>query len=115
ALPRRSSRNGRRFAGVAVFAIHLAASPPVLSHMAPWESETFCVEKAGLDAALGSIDRDKLNPLGSSLAAGHPFAATGGRIIATTAKHLKTTGKKRSLVSICAAGGQGLTAIVEAA
>ncbi|HHX46115.1 MAG TPA: acetyl-CoA C-acyltransferase, partial [Brevibacterium sp.] len=53
--------------------------------------------------------------LGSSLAAGHPFAATGGRIIATTAKYLKTTGKKRSLVSICAAGGQGLTAIVEAA
>ena len=67
------------------------------------------------DAALGTIDRDKLNPLGSSLAAGHPFAATGGRIIASTAKHLKTTGKKRSLVSICAAGGQGLTAIVEAA
>src|SRR5699024_633263 len=94
---------------------HTTLFRSALSHMAAWESEKFCVEKAGLDAALGSIDRDKLNPLGSSLAAGHPFAATGGRIIATTAKHLKTTGKKRSLVSICAAGGQGLTAIVEAA
>src|SRR5699024_11834844 len=100
---------------VDVLDTHEAFPSTVLSLMAAWESETFCVEKSGLDAALGSIDRDKLNPLGSSLAAGHPFAATGGRIIATTAKHLKTTGKKRSLVSICAAGGQGLTAIVEAA
>src|SRR5699024_12825850 len=94
---------------------HRAVASTVPPHRAAWQSEKFCVEKAGLDAARGSIDRDKLNPLGSSLAAGHPYAATGGRSIATTAKHLKTTGKKRSLVSIRAAGGQGLTALAEAA
>lgn len=115
AVPRLLARNGLTFDDFDVFEIHEAFASTVLSHMAAWESEEFCREKAGLDSALGSIDRDKLNPLGSSLAAGHPFAATGGRIIASTAKHLKTTGKKRSLVSICAAGGQGLTAIVEAA
>ena len=112
AVPRLLARNGLTFDDFDVFEIHEAFASTVLSHLAAWESEEFCTEKAGLDKALGPIDRDKLNPLGSSLAAGHPFAATGGRIIASTAKHLKTTGKKRSLVSICAAGGQGLTAIV---
>jgi acetyl-CoA C-acetyltransferase len=115
AVPRLLARNGLTFDDFDAFEIHEAFASTVLSHMAAWESEEFCRDKVGLDHALGSIDRDKLNPLGSSLAAGHPFAATGGRIIATTAKYLKTTGKKRSLVSICAAGGQGLTAIVEAA
>lgn len=114
AVPRLLARNGLTFDDFDVFEIHEAFASTVLCHMAAWESEEFCREKAGLDKALGSIDRAKLNPLGSSLAAGHPFAATGGRIIASTAKHLKLTGKKRSLVSICAAGGQGLTAIVEA-
>ncbi|MCF2571403.1 acetyl-CoA C-acetyltransferase [Brevibacterium sp. UCMA 11754] len=114
AVPRLLARNGLTFDDFDVFEIHEAFASTVLCHMAAWESEEFCREKAGLDKALGSIDRSKLNPLGSSLAAGHPFAATGGRIIASTAKHLKLTGKKRSLVSICAAGGQGLTAIVEA-
>lgn len=115
AVPRLLARNGLTFSDFDVFEIHEAFASTVLSHLAAWESEEFCRDKAGLDQALGPIDRSKLNPLGSSLAAGHPFAATGGRIIATTAKHLKLTGKKRSLVSICAAGGQGLTAIVEAA
>ncbi|SMY02279.1 MULTISPECIES: acetyl-CoA C-acetyltransferase [unclassified Brevibacterium] len=115
AVPRLLARNGLTFEDFDAFEIHEAFASTVLSHLAAWESEKFCREKAGLDGALGSIDRAKLNPLGSSLAAGHPFAATGGRIIASTAKYLKLTGKKRSLVSICAAGGQGLTAIVEAA
>lgn len=115
AVPRLLARNGLTFADFDVFEIHEAFASTVLSHLAAWESEEFCRDKVGLDGALGTIDRTKLNPLGSSLAAGHPFAATGGRIIASTAKYLKTTGKKRSLVSICAAGGQGLTAIVEAA
>lgn len=114
-VPRLLARNGLTFADFDVFEIHEAFASTVLSHLAAWESEEFCRDKVGLDGALGTIDRTKLNPLGSSLAAGHPFAATGGRIIASTAKYLKTTGKKRSLVSICAAGGQGLTAIVEAA
>ncbi|MBM6592016.1 acetyl-CoA C-acetyltransferase [Brevibacterium sp. RIT 803] len=115
AVPRLLARNGLTFEDFDVFEIHEAFASTVLAHLAAWESEEFCRNKAGLDGALGSIDRAKLNPLGSSLAAGHPFAATGGRIIASTAKYLKLTGKKRSLVSICAAGGQGLTAIVEAA
>lgn len=115
AVPRLLARNNLTFEDFDVFEIHEAFASTVLAHLAAWESEEFCIEKAGLDGALGTIDRTKLNPLGSSLAAGHPFAATGGRIIASTAKYLKQTGKKRSLVSICAAGGQGLTAIVEAA
>ena len=86
-----------------------------------WESEEYCKERLGLDAALGSIDRSKLNVNGSSLAAGHPFAATGGRILAQTAKQLaeqkaerKGSGPVRALISICAAGGQGVAAILEA-
>ncbi|MCT1873236.1 acetyl-CoA C-acetyltransferase [Brevibacterium luteolum] len=114
AVPRLLARNGLTFADFDFFEIHEAFASTVLCHLAAWESEKFCRERLGLDGALGSIDRTKLNPNGSSLAAGHPFAATGGRIIATAAKHLKETGGTRALISICAAGGQGLTAILEA-
>ncbi len=114
AVPRLLARNGLTFADFDFLEIHEAFASTVLCHLAAWESEEFCRERLGLDGALGSIDRTKLNPNGSSLAAGHPFAATGGRIIATAAKHLKETGGTRALVSICAAGGQGLTAILEA-
>ena len=72
-----------------------------------------CTLKAWEDDDLGAIDRSKLNVAGSSLAAGHPFAATGGRILATAAKLLAERGSGRALVSICAAGGQGVVAIVE--
>ena len=85
----------------------------MLSTLAAWEDETFCRERLGLDAPLGSIDRAKLNVNGSSLAAGHPFAATGGRILASAAKQLEENGGGRTLISICAAGGQGVTAIIE--
>lgn len=114
AVPRLLARNGLTFADFDFYEIHEAFASTVLCHLAAWESEEFCRERLGLDGALGSIDRTKLNPNGSSLAAGHPFAATGGRIIATAAKHLKETGGTRALISICAAGGQGLTAILEA-
>ena len=114
AVPRLLARNGLTFADFDVFEIHEAFASTVLTHLAAWESEEFCREKLGLDAPLGTIDRDRLNPNGSSLAAGHPFAATGGRIVASVAKHLHETGGTRALVSICAAGGQGLTAIIEA-
>lgn len=114
AVPRLLARNGLTLQDFDVYEIHEAFAATVLTHLAAWESEEFCTTKLGLPGALGSIDREKLNPLGSSLAAGHPFAATGGRIIASVAKHLEETGKKRALVSICAAGGQGLAAIVEA-
>jgi acetyl-CoA C-acetyltransferase len=79
-----------------------------------WADRTFCVERLGLDEPLGRIDTDKLNVNGSSLAAGHPFGATGARIVATLAKLLHERGSGRGLISICAAGGQGVAAIVEA-
>jgi len=85
----------------------------VLCTLKAWESEAFCRERLGLPAALGAIDRAKLNVVGSSLALGHPFAATGARILATLAKLLATRGGRRGLVSICTAGGMGVTAIVE--
>jgi len=78
-----------------------------------WQDEAYCKEKLGLDKALGAIDLSKLNINGSSLAAGHPFAATGGRIVATLAKMLNQKGSGRGLISICAAGGQGVVAILE--
>ena len=102
-----------------LFRSHEAFASVVLATLAALESEEYCKERLGLDSALGRIDRTKLNVNGSSLAAGHPFAATGGRIVAQLAKQLaekkKETGQPvRGLISICAAGGQGVTAILEA-
>ena len=86
----------------------------MLSTLKAWEDPVFCKERLGLDAPLGSIDRAKLNVNGSSLAAGHPFAATGGRIVNALAKLLaETRAPGRGLISICAAGGQGVVAILE--
>ena len=81
--------------------------------MRAWESEDYCKNRLGRSAALGSIDPAKLNVNGSSLATGHPFAATGARIIATLAKMLEQKGSGRGLISICTAGGMGVTAILE--
>ena len=107
------TRNNLTFDDFDFIEIHEAFASQVLATLKAWEDEQFCRDKLGLDGALGSIDRAKLNPKGSSLAAGHPFAATGGRILATTAKMLDEKGSGRSLISICAAGGQGVVAIVE--
>ncbi len=96
------------------YEIHEAFAAQTLATMAAWESEAFCKEKLGRDAAMGSIDTDKLNVNGSSLAVGHPFAATGARIVATLAKLLANKGSGRGLISICTAGGMGVTAILEA-
>ncbi|KPW19220.1 Acetyl-CoA acetyltransferase [Pseudomonas syringae pv. aceris] len=85
----------------------------MLCTLKAWEDADYCKTRLGLDAPLGSIDRSKLNVKGSSLAAGHPFAATGGRIVANLAKLLDAAGSGRGLISICAAGGQGVTAILE--
>ncbi len=95
------------------YEIHEAFAAQVLCTLKAWESEEFCKTKLGLDGALGSIDRSKLNVVGSSLALGHPFAATGARIVATAAKLLKEKGQGRALISICTAGGMGVAAIVE--
>ncbi len=85
----------------------------MLCTLRAWESEDYCRNRLGLSGALGGIDPAKINPLGSSLAAGHPFAATGARIIGTVAKELAERGGGRALVSICTAGGMGVVAIVE--
>ena len=114
AVPRLLARHGLSFDDFDFFEIHEAFAGTVLSTLAAWEDEEFCRTRLGLDAPLGSIDRSKLNVNGSSLAAGHPFAATGGRIVASLAKMLHEKGSGRGLISICAAGGQGLVAILEA-
>ncbi len=113
AVPRMLERAGLTLQDFDFYEIHEAFASQVLSTMAAWEDESFCKQRLGLDAPLGSIDRSKLNVNGSSLAAGHPFAATGGRILATAAKLLDQKGSGRALISICAAGGQGVTCILE--
>ena len=96
-----------------IYEIHEAFAAQVLCTLRAWESEDYCRSRLGLDAPLGRIDPAKINPVGSSLAAGHPFAATGARIVATAAKQLKERGGGRALVSICTAGGMGVVAILE--
>lgn len=119
AVPRMLARNGLTLQDFDFYEIHEAFASVVLATLAAWESEEYCKERLGLDQALGSIDKSKLNVNGSSLAAGHPFAATGGRIVAQLAKQLaekkaETGQPVRGLISVCAAGGQGVTAILEA-
>ncbi|WP_227671376.1 acetyl-CoA C-acetyltransferase [Psychrobacter sp. 72-O-c] len=113
AVPRMLERAGLSLQDFDFYEIHEAFASQVLSTLTAWEDDTFCQERLGLDSPLGSIDRSKLNVNGSSLAAGHPFAATGGRILATAAKLLDQKGSGRALISICAAGGQGVTCILE--
>jgi acetyl-CoA C-acetyltransferase len=115
AIPRLLERNGLTLQDFDFYEIHEAFASTVLVTLAAWESETFCRERLGLAEPLGAVDRSRLNVVGSSLAAGHPFAATGGRIVATLAKLLHGKGTGRGLISICAAGGQGVVAILEAA
>jgi acetyl-CoA C-acetyltransferase len=113
AMPRMLQRAGLRLQDFDFYEIHEAFASQVLVTLKAWEDPVFCKERLGLDAPLGGIDRTKLNVAGSSLAAGHPFAATGGRIMATLAALLAEKGSGRGLISICAAGGQGITAILE--
>jgi acetyl-CoA C-acetyltransferase len=113
AVPRLLARNGLTLDDFDFFEIHEAFASQVLATLKAWEDPIFCKERLGLDAPLGTLDRSKLNVKGSSLAAGHPFAATGGRIVANLAKLLDAKGSGRGLISICAAGGQGVTAILE--
>ena len=119
AVPRLLARNNLSLQDFDFYEIHEAFASVVLAQLQAWESEDYCKERLGLDQPLGSIDRSKLNVNGSSIATGHPFAATGGRIVAQLAKQLaekkKETGKTvRGLISICAAGGQGVVVILEA-
>ncbi len=98
-----------------LYEIHEAFAAQVLCTLRAWEDPDYCKTVLGRESPLGSIDRTKLNPKGSSLAYGHPFAATGARILGLTAKELATEMKQRALISVCTAGGQGVAAIVERA
>ena len=106
-------RNGLTLQDFDYYEIHEAFAAQVLCTLKAWETESFCRDRLGWDGALGSIDRAKLNVVGSSLALGHPFAATGARIVATAAKLLAEKGKGRALISVCTAGGMGVVAILE--
>ena len=116
ALPRLLERQGMALQDFDLVEIHEAFASTVLATLAAWEDVEFCRDRLGLSAPIGALDRSRLNVGGSSLAAGHPFAATGGRIVASLAKLLQEKGSgSRGLISICAAGGQGVMAILEAA
>jgi acetyl-CoA C-acetyltransferase len=113
AVPRMLARAGLCLQDFDYYEIHEAFAAQVLCTLKAWEDATYCRERLGLDQPLGSIDPQRLNVLGSSLATGHPFAATGARIVASLAKLLAQRGHGRGLISICAAGGQGVVAILE--
>jgi acetyl-CoA C-acetyltransferase len=112
AVPQMLDRAGMKLQDFDIYEIHEAFAAQVLCTLKAWESDDYCRQKLGR-AALGSIDRRKMNPKGSSVALGHPFAATGARIVAMLAKQLAERGSGRGLISICTAGGMGVTAMLE--
>jgi acetyl-CoA C-acetyltransferase len=114
AMPAMLDRAGLTLQDFDYYEIHEAFAAQVLCTLKAWEDAGFCKEKLGREAPLGAIDRARLNVNGGSLAAAHPFAATGGRIVAGLAKQLHEDGSGRGVISICAAGGQGVVAILEA-
>jgi acetyl-CoA C-acetyltransferase len=113
AVPRMLARAGLGLGDFDFYEIHEAFASQVLATLEAWQDPEFGKGRLGLDGAFGTVDRNRLNVNGSSLAVGHPFAATGGRIVATLAKLLAERGSGRGLISICAVGGQGVTAILE--
>ena len=113
AVPRMLDRAGLELQDFDIYEVHEAFAAQVLCTLKAWESEDYCKNRLKRNHALGRINRSKLNPKGSSVALGHPFAATGARIVATLAKQLAERGSGRGLISICAAGGMGVTAILE--
>ena len=113
AVPKMLKRANLSLQDFDFYEVHEAFAAQALCTFKAWESEDFCKTKLGLDSALGSIPKDKLNVAGGSLALGHPFAATGARIVTSLAKLLNEKGRGRGLISICTAGGMGVTAIIE--
>ena len=113
AMARMLDRIGSGLGEFDLYEIHEAFAAQVLCTLKAWEDPAFCRDRLGRDEPLGAIDRERLNVNGGSLAAGHPFAATGGRIVASLAKELHERGSGRGLISICAAGGQGVVAALE--
>jgi acetyl-CoA C-acetyltransferase len=115
AMPRLLDRVGMALADFDLYEIHEAFAAQVLCTLRAWEDPAFCRERLGREQPLGAIDRERLNVNGGSLAAGHPFAATGGRIVTALAKALHERGGGRGAISICAAAGQGVVAVLESA
>ncbi len=115
AMPRMLARAGKKLQEFDFYEIHEAFAAQVLCTLKAWNDERFCRERLGLDEPLGEIEREKINVHGGSLGAGHPFGATGGRIVSGLAKMLHQNGSGQGVISICAAGGLGVTAIMEAA
>jgi acetyl-CoA C-acetyltransferase len=113
AVPQMLERAGIGLQDFDIYEIHEAFAAQVLCTLKAWESEDYCKDKLKLPGRLGNIDRTKLNPKGGSVAIGHPFGATGARIVASLAKQLAERGSGRGLISICAAGGMGVTAVLE--
>jgi len=113
AVPRLLKRAGLKLQDFDFYEIHEAFAAQVLCTLKAWESDEFCRNRLGLSGALGSIDRSKMNVKGGSIAIGHPFAATGTRIVTSLAKMINQKGSGRGLISICTAGGMGVAAIVE--
>ena len=113
AVPRMLAEAGLTLQDFDFYEIHEAFAAQVLCTLRAWESADYCKNRLGLGTPLGSIDPARLNVNGSSLATGHPFAATGARLVATMAKMLEEKGSGRGLISICTAGGMGVTAILE--
>ncbi|MEO8753513.1 MAG: acetyl-CoA C-acetyltransferase [Casimicrobiaceae bacterium] len=113
AVPAMLDRAGIALQDFDIYEIHEAFAAQVLCTLKAWESADYCREKLGRATPLGTIDRAKISPKGSSVAVGHPFAATGARIVATLAKQMAERGAGRGLISICTAGGMGVTAILE--
>ncbi|MEN0057260.1 MAG: acetyl-CoA C-acetyltransferase [Bdellovibrio sp.] len=114
AVARLLKRNNLTLQDFDFYEIHEAFAGQVLCTLKAWESDDYCRQRLGESKALGSIDRSKMNIKGGSLALGHPFAATGGRILASLAKMISQKGSGRGLISICTAGGMGVAAIIEA-
>jgi acetyl-CoA C-acetyltransferase len=115
AMPRMLDRLGLTLQDFDLYEIHEAFAAQVLCTLRAWDDPAFCRDRIGVEDPLGTIDAERLNVNGGSLAAGHPFAATGGRIVASLAKALHERGSGRGLISICAAGGQGVVAALESA
>jgi acetyl-CoA C-acetyltransferase len=113
AVPTMLDRAGITLQDLDIYEIHEAFAAQVLCTLKAWESEDYCRTRLKRASAVGSIDRTKLNPKGGSVALGHPFGATGARIVGTLAKQLAQRGSGRGLISICTAGGMGVTAILE--
>jgi acetyl-CoA C-acetyltransferase len=113
AVARLLKRNNLSLQDFDFYEIHEAFAGQVLCTLKAWESEDYCNKELGLDMALGAIDRSKMNVKGGSVAVGHPFGATGARVVGTMAKLLNQKGSGRGLISVCTAGGMGVAAIIE--